>query len=509
MIYYRNMFRYLVIAWLALFSLVSKMYITAQDRGLSVIAKDVSENKNYEIGKQWAVIIGIDKYKEWPALGSAVKEARSVENELRERYYIDEFRTLYDEAATAANIRALFMRDLPSRVGIHDSILVFYAGHGYIDSSNTGFWIACDGSKDLIEQNNWIANNQLRNMIGGLQAQRILILADACFSGDFIDAKRGAAPVIDSEYFKNALSYTARQVLTSGASESVPDQSEFGNALLNYLKRNEDQCIDTLSIYDRIRKSMTKSTPLYGTLTGNEAGSSFVFFLKQSPSEPQFPQSAQVPAKAESPMVPASGVLAAKVEPSQQGAIVCTAKPMAGDEAPKQFIGTIALAPGVYIVEARLSDDIQNTFQKIVSVDSRQTINLAIPTLSYSNPYRIGEFQAQKAVLAERLPEAREGQRRHQSTGLAWLLIGVGAAGGATGAYFAGASAYSDYQTATTSAALASSKSNTELFAGLATSLGVAAVVSLALSPTQFFRRPADDLQRQIVAIDEQIKALK
>jgi len=256
----------------------------AQDRGLSVLAKTLAGDESFDVGKQFAVIIGIDKYKEWPGLSDAVSEAKSIRSILAKRYYVDEFFELYDQDATASNIRSLFLNTLPAKVGLKDSLLVFYAGHGYLDASKTGFWIACDGAKDELDQSGWIPNAQLRNLIGNLKSQRTLVLADACFSGDFLDLHRGAAPTVNSEYFKKALRLTARQVLTSGASESVPDSSEFGHQLLNLLERNTEPYLDPLSMYERIRLGVTKTQPLFGTLPGNEAGASFVLFLKDTPS---------------------------------------------------------------------------------------------------------------------------------------------------------------------------------------------------------------------------------
>ncbi len=101
----------------------------AQDRGLQVLGREITGKADFDLGRQVAVIIGIDKYKEWPSLRAAVAEAKTVSKVLAERYVIDEFLELYDEDATAANIRRLFIETLPKRLGAKDSLLVFYAGH--------------------------------------------------------------------------------------------------------------------------------------------------------------------------------------------------------------------------------------------------------------------------------------------------------------------------------------------------------------------------------------------
>jgi hypothetical protein len=254
----------------------------AQDRGLIPMAREAAGKADFDVGRQYAVIIGIDRYKEWPSLRSAASEAKAVRKVLAERYYIDEFFELYDEDATAANIRRLFVESLPKKILAPDSLLIFYAGHGHLDASKTGFWIASDATTDAFDQRGWVGNAQLRNMIGGLKAQRILVLADACFSGDFLNVSRGAVPVIDSAYYRKALQLTARQVLTSGASTAVPDESEFGRQLLNLLERNEEPLLDPVAMYERIRRGVTKTLPLLGTLPGNEEGASFVLFRRSA-----------------------------------------------------------------------------------------------------------------------------------------------------------------------------------------------------------------------------------
>jgi len=272
--------------------------MAAQDRGLSVMARTVTGKESFDVGRQYAVIIGIDKYKEWTPLKGAVAEAKAVRKVLGERYYIDEFFELYDEQATAENIRGLLMETIPGKLGPRDSLLVFYAGHGYTDASKTGYWIAVDGTRNVRDQSRWIPNQNLRNMIGGLKAQRILILADACFSGDFLNVSRGAMPDINPAYFSRALQLTARQVLTSGASETVPDDSEFGRALLNLLERNDEPLLDPQMMHERIRRSVSSTLPLLGSISGHEDGAGFVLFLR----------SGKAPAPASGPVPRTTGI---------------------------------------------------------------------------------------------------------------------------------------------------------------------------------------------------------
>ena len=56
--------------------MVGVTHIQAEDRGLNIVAKAVGGD-NLVIGKQYAVLIGIDKYQEWNPLRNPVKDALS------------------------------------------------------------------------------------------------------------------------------------------------------------------------------------------------------------------------------------------------------------------------------------------------------------------------------------------------------------------------------------------------------------------------------------------------
>ncbi len=162
----------------------------AQDRGLLVAAKAVG-GQDVKVGRQYAVLIGIDRYREWNPLRNPVRDAKALKDVLARRYYIDEFIELYDENASSASIRQLFGR-LIDRVEPADSVLIYYAGHGYTDRFNTGFWIPVDGGKNIDSQDRWIPNQQIRNFITQMKARSVVLVSDACFSGDLLNVQRSA-----------------------------------------------------------------------------------------------------------------------------------------------------------------------------------------------------------------------------------------------------------------------------------------------------------------------------
>lgn len=255
-------------------------------RGLKTVVGQL-EGGTAVVGKQYAVLIAIDKYKNWMALRNPVKDAREIKDILSRRYYISDFIELYDQDATKAAIVKLFNK-LITVARPEDSILIFYAGHGYLDkTSNTGFWIPVDGGMDLDEQANWLPNSQIRGFVSNMKARHIALLADSCFSGDILNPTRGVAPTITDEYFKNAYARISRQVLTSGASESVPDESQFTRQLKLALEGNTSPYLDPLMLYSQIRLGVKDTTPLFGDLkdSGHQEGASFLLFLRDQSSQ--------------------------------------------------------------------------------------------------------------------------------------------------------------------------------------------------------------------------------
>ncbi len=251
-----------------------------EQRGLKNTIQKLDQNAG--VGKQYAVLIGINKYKYWMPLKNPVKDVKDIKEILQSDYYIDQFFELYDEQATKVSILTLF-QDLINTVKVDDSVFIFYAGHGHLDNlTNSGFWIPVDGGVNQLAQENWIGNSSIRGLIGNIKSKHVLLISDSCFSGDLLNAHRGLSDQINNDYFKNAYSKYSRQILTSGASETVPDASEFALQLKYFLRGNNKPIIDPLMMFNDIRTGMGKTTPMFGTIAGagHQEGASFLFFKK-------------------------------------------------------------------------------------------------------------------------------------------------------------------------------------------------------------------------------------
>ena len=270
-----------VLPALSLLSLFADVPQTAASRGIATYVEGL--DPNLKVGKQYLVVIGISRYQHWLPLNSPVQDVQEIRDILMERYYIDELVELYDAQATKANIIKAFV-DLQRRVKTEDSLLILYSGHGHLDEhSDTGFWIPVNAGTDEYEQHNWLPHTQLKGLIANIEASHIFVISDSCFAGDLIHSTRSMPPTIDEQYFKRAYSRVSRQVLTSGAAEIVPDNSDFAEQMKSILKRNDNRLLDTLMLYNEVRLGVGSSIPLLGALqgTGHQEGASFLLFLRE------------------------------------------------------------------------------------------------------------------------------------------------------------------------------------------------------------------------------------
>jgi len=240
--------------------------------------------------RQIALIIGIDEYQHYPALRNAVADARAVGDSLGALYGF-EVRALYNEQATRDGIISA-VRDTVAAMAEGDDLLIYYAGHGWEDNIlQEGYWVPVDATK----QSDYVSNAELHKFIRAMEkAQHVFLVADSCFSGEFLtrateDRAIGVRPSgagsgggAQSEFFRKMDNRKARQVLTSGASEPVPDggregHSVFGYYFLRALNAPDDSVFTAAELVNRVSKAVgdnSSQTPLTGTLkaSGHEEG---------------------------------------------------------------------------------------------------------------------------------------------------------------------------------------------------------------------------------------------
>ncbi len=245
-------------------------------------------------GNQWLFVIGINAYTEWPLLSTAVNDARAFKDVLLRRYFFDEHHLieLYDKKATRKNILGK-LRLLARKAGPDDSIVIFYAGHGSLDSvTKESCWIPVEGG--IEDTSAWVTNHDIRSYlkIDAIAAKHILLISDACFSGDFFKGLSGELPEATDKVIKLAFQMASRQAMTSGGLEPVHDKglssenSIFAHFLVKALEENSKPFLIPSDFFPGIKDAVVEHAeqlPIFGPLRGmgELEGGEMVFFLKQ------------------------------------------------------------------------------------------------------------------------------------------------------------------------------------------------------------------------------------
>ncbi len=207
-------------------------------------------------GKFHALIIGNDNYQYLPSLNTTVSDASRLDQILTQQYGYDT--TVLINADRHAILTALY--DLKRTLNNETNLLIYYAGHGEISDSR-GHWLPVDARPN--NQANWIPTQQVTDLVALIDARKIIIVADSCYSGVLTRSSilsTGIHGDINDERYQRWLKAMAkgksRTVLTSGGLQPVldsggGDHSLFAKHFLEALENNEG-IIDAYTLYNQI-----------------------------------------------------------------------------------------------------------------------------------------------------------------------------------------------------------------------------------------------------------------
>ncbi|MFO1250595.1 MAG: tetratricopeptide repeat protein [Inhella sp.] len=244
--------------------------------------------------QSWAVVIGIDEYKDWPRLQHAGADADAMRQLLQQRFGFAPERTivLKNQEATRQGILSAFHERL-AHGGLQkdDRVLVFFAGHGAtrklssgrelgyivpVDAANTPERLATDA----------ISMSELQNIAESLPAKHLLFVMDSCYSG--LGLTRGSA---GSGFLRQNALRLGRQMLTAGgADQLVADGGPGGHSVFTWTllqalggkgDLNGDGLITGTELAAYVAPAVagvSQQTPAFGSLPGSQGGE-FVFEL--------------------------------------------------------------------------------------------------------------------------------------------------------------------------------------------------------------------------------------
>lgn len=236
--------------------------------------------------------IGIDKYRKMMELQTAVCGAEALKELLVRDYQFSPRRAslLPEQNATRTGILNAF-RTLARSLRPQDSVVIYYAGHGWLDELGMGYWIPING--DLSRPSGLVEHSALKAILGAIRARHVLLISDSCFAGDFVRPVI-AAPTNTEVSVARAFLRASREALTSGGLEPVRDggageHSVFTGHLLRILRKNSLPHLSARPLFDSLRQSLPTQAfqePQLGDIdgTGAERDGSFVFFRGNLPA---------------------------------------------------------------------------------------------------------------------------------------------------------------------------------------------------------------------------------
>ncbi len=252
-----------------------------------------AEKLALNFGRYYALVIGNNAYTDLSPLKTAVNDATAVAELLQTMYGFTVTlltNTTRDEIITALD-------QLRATLTEQDNLLIYYAGHGMLDTSEErGYWLPVNAKQGSRIQ--WISNTTITDALKAMAAKHILVVADSCYSGTLVRGIDVVGPPSGGErdtYLVRIAQKRSRTVLTSGGLEPVSDSgggkehSVFAKAFLTALQENRD-VLDGQQLFNLVRRPVVlnaSQTPEYTDIryAGHEGGD--FLFVRQAPSSPQ------------------------------------------------------------------------------------------------------------------------------------------------------------------------------------------------------------------------------
>jgi hypothetical protein len=235
-----------------------------------------------QIERKVAIVIGINSYndKRIPQLDTAVPDAKAVAAQLEASMG---YETRVLQNPTKGEIVAA-LQNVARELDPKDSLVVYYAGHGYLrpvpKGQPQGYWIPSDGS--VSSPANWISNTDVSKLLANIPAKQVMLVSDSCYSGTFSREQKVAAA-------GDAASILARRsvtVMSSGGEEPVSDEGVEGHSIFAWSLMQSMKKVGQVEpgsrVFDTTRDQVTAAypqVPQYGAAlsAGHAQGGDYLF----------------------------------------------------------------------------------------------------------------------------------------------------------------------------------------------------------------------------------------
>jgi ankyrin repeat protein/uncharacterized caspase-like protein len=253
--------------------------LSPQSTPTAPAAPPATRQARIDFGRYEALVIGVNDYTNLRPLQTAVNDAVAVAQLLGNMYGFAV--TLLTNATRTEIISAL--DSLRMRLGERDNLLIYYAGHGVLDTGEgRGYWLPVNARQD--SRVHWLSNTTITDALKAMQAKHVLVVADSCYAGTLMRGIEVVEPQRSSDreaYVGRLVEKRSRTVLTSGGLEPVLDSgggqhSVFAKAFLTVLQENAD-ILEGQQLFSALRRPVvvnSAQTPEYSDIryAGHEGG---------------------------------------------------------------------------------------------------------------------------------------------------------------------------------------------------------------------------------------------
>ena len=166
--------------------------VSVRDTDGVTTEEEITVIREKEGGRIWAAVIGINHYQNIRDLKYAVNDAQAFENYLKEYIGIPDENIFFlvDQGATQAEIKSLLGTKIKRKAGKDDTVIIFYAGHGAVetdplDPDGDGYekyLLPYDANLDDL-YSTAIAMEEIKKIFWRIRAERLIFIADTCYSG--------------------------------------------------------------------------------------------------------------------------------------------------------------------------------------------------------------------------------------------------------------------------------------------------------------------------------------
>jgi TPR repeat protein len=181
-------------------------------------------------GHHYVVAIGIDHYRNWPVLGTAVSDATGFARLLTSQFGFEyAAEPLTEKSATRDNINSLIDDDLRNRLKPEDDLIIFFAGHGTTrndkvgdETQSSGFLVPFEarapGAIDF--WSDYLNIEEFLRKVSSLPSEHILVILDSCHSGMALGSKFTTSRA-DTRFQNDMLRKVSRTVITSAQGDQL------------------------------------------------------------------------------------------------------------------------------------------------------------------------------------------------------------------------------------------------------------------------------------------------